>query len=231
MATINLFGASGHAKVIMDIIEAQGDSVGCLYDDAPHCDEIKGQPVFKAYQAEVEGPLIISLGSNKVRRLIARKCPLQYVKAVHPRSVISPSAKIGDGTVVMQGAIIQSDAKIGKHCIINTGASVDHECVIGDFAHISPHATLCGNVHVGEGTWIGAGTTIIPGIKVGRWCVIGAGSVVIRDIPDGVVAYGNPCKIKEKDMQYIDNQQQIGEGKFLILNELCRNNKHLKYAA
>lgn len=55
MATINLFGASGHAKVIKDIIEANGDQVGCLYDDAPHCDEINGRPVFKATQAEVEG--------------------------------------------------------------------------------------------------------------------------------------------------------------------------------
>lgn len=178
----------------MDIIEAQGDNLGCLYDDAPHCDEINGRPVFKASQTEVEDPLIVSIGANKVRRLIAQKYPLQYTKAVHPRSIISPSAKIGDGSVVMQGAIIQSDTKIGKHCIINTGASVDHECVIGDFAHISPHATLCGNVHVGEGTWIGAGTTIIPGIKIGDWCVIGAGSVVINDIPDHTVAVGNPCK-------------------------------------
>lgn len=194
MATINLFGASGHAKVIMDIIKAYGDQVGCLYDDAPHCDEIDGRPVFKASQVEVEGPLIISIGSNKIRKLISKKYPLQYAKGVHPQSIISPSAKIGDGSVVMQGAIIQSDAIIGEHCIINTGASVDHECVIRDYAHISPHATLCGNVQVGEGTWIGAGTTVIPGIKIGDWCVIGAGSVVINDIPDNTTAVGNPCK-------------------------------------
>lgn len=194
METINLFGASGHAKVIMDIIKAQGDRVGCLYDDAPHCDEINGRAVYKASQTIVEGPLIISIGSNMVRKLIAQKYPFQYAKAVHPQSVISPNTQIGDGTVVMQGAIIQSDARIGKHCIINTGASVDHECVIGDYVHISPHATLCGNVHVGEGTWIGAGTTIIPGIKIGDWCVIGAGSVVINDIPNTTTAVGNPCK-------------------------------------
>ena len=199
MATINLFGASGHAKVIKDIIDACGNKVGCLYDDAPHCDEINGRPVFKASQTEVEGPLIISIGSNKARILIARKYPLQYAKAVHPQSVISPSSRIGDGSVVMQCAIIQADTRIGRHCIINTGASVDHECVIGDFAHISPHATLCGNVRVGEGSWIGAGATVIPGIRIGRWCTIGAGSVVVRDIPDGATAYGNPCRIKTKE--------------------------------
>lgn len=195
MATISLFGASGHAKVIMDIIEAQGDSVGCLYDDAPHCNDIHGSKVYLASDKEAEGPMIISIGSNKVRQLISERFKLRYATAIHPSATVSRSAIIGEGSVIMQGAIIQPEAHIGRHCIINTGASVDHECQIGDYVHISPHATLCGNVHVGEGSWIGAGAIVIPGIKIGRWCTIGAGSVVVRDIPDGVVAYGNPCKI------------------------------------
>ena len=98
----------------------------------------------------------------------------------------------------MQGAIVQSCVQVGKHSIINTGASVDHDCVLGDFVHVSPHATLCGNVSVGEGTWIGAGAVVIPGICIGKNCIIGAGSVVVKDLPDGVKAYGNPCKIVEE---------------------------------
>lgn len=196
MATINLFGASGHAKVIMDIIMAQGDKVDCLYDDAPHYAEIHEVPVSKASETEVVGPLIISIGSNRIRQMVSERYPLEYAKAVHPTTIISPSAKIGAGTVVMQGAIIQADAIIGRHCIINSGASIDHECRIDDFVHISPHATLCGNVSVGKGSWIGAGATVIPGVKIGKWCTIGAGSVVIKDIPDGTIAFGNPCKIK-----------------------------------
>lgn len=194
MATINLFGASGHAKVIMDIIESQGERVGCLYDDAPHCDDIHGCAVYRASDKEVVGPLIISIGSNKVRRLISERYKLRYATAIHPDATVSQSVAIAEGSVVMQGAIIQSDAHIGRHCIINTGASVDHECLIGDYVHISPHSTLCGNVQVGEGTWIGAGATVIPGVKIGKWCVIGAGSVVIHDIPDNTTAVGNPCK-------------------------------------
>jgi len=194
MAIINLFGASGHAKVIMDIIKAQGNEVGCLYDDNPHCTEIHGRPVYMTSGIEVAGPMIISIGANHIRRLIAERYPLEYAKAVHPKAVVSQSAEIGDGTVVMQGAIIQSDTRAGRHCIINTATSVDHECQIDDFVHISPHATLCGNVYVGEGSWIGAGAIVIPGIKIGRWCIIGAGAVVIEDIPDGTTAVGNPAK-------------------------------------
>jgi len=195
MAVINLFGASGHAKVIMDIIKAQGDEVGRLYDDAPHCDDVYGSPVYKAGDSEIKAPLIISVGLNRSRKLISERYPVEYATAIYPSAIISRSAVIGVGTVVMQGAIIQPDARIGRHCIINTAASVDHECQVGDFVHISPHATLCGNVHVGEGAWIGAGAIVIPGVCIGRWCTVGAGSVVIKDVPAGATVVGNPARV------------------------------------
>lgn len=194
MEIINLFGASGHAKVIKDIIEAQGNKVSCLFDDNPQYDTIHGCPVFSTFNINVKGPMIISIGSNRVRQLIADRYQVDYAKAIHPSAMISNSVKIGDGSVVMHGAIIQSDANIGKHCIINTGASIDHECKVADFVHVSPHATLCGNVQLGEGTWIGAGATVIPGIKIGKWCTIGAGSTVINDVPDNSIVFGCPAK-------------------------------------
>lgn len=195
MATINLFGASGHAKVVMDIIEAQGDEVGTLYDDAPHCNDIHGHRVLQSNGNAASGPLIISIGSCKVRQLIANRYNVEYATALHPSASISQSATIGEGSVVMPGAIINSDASIGRHCIVNTKASVDHECRIDDFVHIAPGATLSGNVSVGECTWIGVGACIKQGIKIGKNCMIGAGSVVVKDIPDNVIAYGNPCCI------------------------------------
>lgn len=195
METINLFGASGHAKVIMEIIKAQGNEVECLYDDAPHCKEIHGRPVYKAEDVVVSGPLIVSIGGNAIRKKIVEKLQCTFGLAVHPSAIVSPSAEIGEGSVVMQGAILQTCVSVGRHCIVNTGASVDHECILGDYVHLSPHSTLCGNVHVGEGTWIGAGATVIQGVNIGRWSVIGAGTVVTKDIPDGVVAVGNKCHI------------------------------------
>ncbi len=197
MERINLFGASGHGKVIMDIIRSQGDSIGCFYDDNPHCPDIHGVRVFKTPETSVEGPLIISIGSNRIRKMLSERYQVGYSRAIAPGAIIASNVKIGKGTVVMQGAIIQTDTEVGEHCIINTGASVDHECRLEDFVHISPHATLCGDVHVGEGTWIGAGAVVIPGVRIGKWCTIGAGSVVLRDVPDGVTAYGNPCRPKQ----------------------------------
>jgi len=200
-----LYGAGGHAKVIIDILKSNGITVSEIFDDDPAIESFMGIPVS---HDRVCSPLIISIGDNRVRKAIAKKItkPDCFV-ANTPRNdeifspffgdisaIISDSAIIDIGTVVMQGAVIQSSVKIGKHCIINTGASIDHDCVIEDYVHIAPGCTLCGNVKIGEGSFIGAGTVIIPNIHIGNWSVVGAGSVVTRDIPDNVVAYGSPAK-------------------------------------
>lgn len=204
-----LYGASGHAKVIMDIINAQGDKVEGMVDDNPNLNEVCGVPVL--HDATGLEPFIVSIGNCKIRKMIAEKLNCKFATAIHPSAVISPSAEIGEGSVVMAGAVINAEAKIGRHCIINTNASIDHECVIGDYCHIAPGCTISGDVHVGEGTWIGVGTTIIQGIRVGKNCYIGAGSVIVKDIPDNCKAYGVPCRIKEIDNTMI-NKQLHGRG-------------------
>lgn len=195
MEVINLFGASGHSKVIADIIKSQGNVVGTVYDDVKKSYTIAGKKVVTPEKNKIEGPLIISIGSAKFRRLISQQYDVAYATAIHSTAIISDSAKIEEGTVVMQGVIVQADVCIGKHCIVNTGASVDHDCFLGDFVHISPHATLCGNVTVGENTQIGAASVVKQGVHIGKNTLIGAGSVVLCDIPDGVIAFGNPCKV------------------------------------
>lgn len=190
---MNLYGASGHAKVIIDILCANNEIIEALFDDNEAITHLLDYPVLRS--PEVRGPLIVSVGSNGIRAKLVASLSVSFGKAIHPSAIVSEQASVDEGSVVMQGAIIQSCAKIGKHCIINTGASVDHECLIENFVHISPHCTLCGNVSVGEGTWIGAGSIVIPGVRIGKWSVIGAGSVVAKDIPDRVLAVGNRCKV------------------------------------
>ena len=191
-----LYGAGGHAKVIMDILRAQGDTVEGVVDDNPEVKEIHGIPV--VHDSDSMSPMIVSIGNNAIRKRIAERLSCKFGTAVHPSALISDTVTIGEGTVVMHGAIIQTDSRIGRHCIINTGSQIDHECHIGDYVHISPNATLCGAITIGEGAWIGAGAVIITGVKIGKWSVIGAGTVVTKDIPDNVLAYGNNCKVRKE---------------------------------
>ena len=188
-----LYGASGHAKVIMDILQALDIEVEGLFDDNPKVNMLSGMPVRHDYQGE--NPVIFSIGSNRVRKMLDERWHVAYGTAIHPSAIVSPTASVGEGSVVMQGAVLQTEVTVGRHCIINTGATIDHECRIGDYVHISPNATICGDSEVGEGTWIGAGSTVIQCVKIGKWSVVGAGSVVIHDIPDGVLVVGNPARI------------------------------------
>lgn len=188
-----LYGASGHAKVIIDIVNSMGLPIDGIFDDNINICNLKGVDVKHIWKGE--SPIIISIGYNEIRKRIAEKLDCQFAKAIHTSAIISPSVSIDDGSVVVAGAIINADAIIGKHCIINTGASVGHECVISDFVHVAPHSTLCGNVSVGEGSWVGAGSVVIPGVKIGKWCTIGAGAVVIKDVPDNAVVAGVPAKV------------------------------------
>lgn len=198
-----LYGASGHAKVIIDMMNASGIKVDAMFDDDKDINELMSIPVHHRWNGE--SPVVVSIGNNETRKQIAEKLSCEFATIIHPSSIISPTVLIDHGTVVMQGSIIQSGAKIGKHCIINTGASIDHECIIEDYVHISPKATLCGNVHIGEGAWIGAGAVVIPGVRIGRWSTIGAGSVVVCDVPEGAVAFGNPCRIRSYARHSGDN--------------------------
>ena len=192
-----LYGASGHAKVIIDILKSQNKEISGLIDDNEFINEMLSYPVY--HELDKNFSYIVSIGDNKTRKKIVDKLSdVHFETAIHEAAIVSENAQIEEGTVVMPGCIIQSCSHIGRHCIVNTGASVDHDCVLGDYVHVSPHATLCGNVTVGEGTWIGAGAIIVPGIKIGKWSVVGAGAVVTKDIPDNVVAVGNPARILRK---------------------------------
>ena len=74
-------------------------------------------------------------------------------------------------------------------------------------------------IHIGKNCWIGAGSVILPGVTVGDGSVIGAGSVVTKDIPSGVVAVGNPCrvlrKIGDRDREYYYKDLRIPPEKII----------------
>lgn len=207
MTNYILIGDSGHAKVIEDCIEATGgkviakldDKYEFLFHEGPY---IKG-PLSLIKQLLIKDiKVIISIGNNAIRQAIVERIQLEntnYGVVIHPSAIISPSAKIENGTVILPNVVINASVMIGNHVILNTGCIVEHDCIIGEFAHISPSAVLTGGVIIEEGTQIGANSSVNPLVKVGKWSIVGAGSAVIRDIPDNVTAVGVPTKVIKKE--------------------------------
>lgn len=119
---------------------------------------------------------------------------LYFINIIHNTAILSSSAVLGKGLLINNLASVGPHAHVGDFVNIGNRASVNHHCVLEDFVSINPGSMVCGGCHIGRGTLIGAGSVVRDGITIGKNSIIGAGSVVVKDIPDGVVAYGNPCK-------------------------------------
>lgn len=190
-----VIGASGHAKVVIEIAEAMGKTIEMVYDKDVTKVKLFQYPIMHTSKFDMDAPFIIAIGNNATRRHYAGLLKLKASEVlIHPTAIVSPKAVIGNGSVIMAGAIVNADAQIGKHVIINSGAVVEHDCVIGDFSHISPNASLAGGVLIGEETQIGIGATVIQGVTIGNKVLVGAGAVVIRSIEDHDKVAGVPAK-------------------------------------
>jgi len=196
---IAIYGASGHGKVVADIATSCGYEVVFFVDDDEGKNEFGGLKVRRL--DDVSGAagvcFALGLGSNKIReskydalKALGFELPL----LVHPSAVVSPSARLAQGCVVMPNVVVNADAKIGIGVILNSSCVIEHDCIIGDFAHISPLVGLAGGVNIGERCHIGIGAKVIQGLKIGANSIVGAGGVVIGDIEENVLAVGVPAK-------------------------------------
>lgn len=201
-----VFGASGHAKVVIDAIEcARSSRVVFVCDDASerHGTTIMGYPVIGGRRELLERRSevrsgVVGIGENSARSNVAAWLLEQgydLEKVVHPAACIGRGVDIGDGTVVMAGCVINAGARLGRNVIVNTGATVDHDCELADGVHIAPGSHLCGDVVVGEGALVGAGSTVIPGVRIGARALVGAGSTVLANVPENARVGGNPCRV------------------------------------
>lgn len=189
-----LYGAGGHARVVRDIVELSGGVVDGFIDDNAELAEKDGLPVLHEVPYGCE--LILAIGDSRVRYELVKKLAhlnITYCTAIHPAAVVSPYAKVAEGSVIMPGGIVNAFAEVGRHCVVNTGASVGHETIVGDYATVCPHSAVCGQCNIGMGANICAGSVVVQCTNVGRWTMVGSGTLVRHDVGEGLVVVGNDC--------------------------------------
>lgn len=197
-----VIGAGGHAAVVIEVARAAGFDPVAALDPGGGADVLGvpirgGDDLIAAVLAEGSvDAAVVALGSHGLRRKLGLRIraldgPMPPV--IHPSAIVSASARIGAGTVVMAGAIINARAVIGADCIINTGAIIEHDCVLGDGVHAAPRSVMGGTCRLGDGTLFGIGAVARPGTTIGAGVVVGAGSVVVSSIADGLTVAGNPA--------------------------------------
>jgi sugar O-acyltransferase (sialic acid O-acetyltransferase NeuD family) len=199
---VNVLGAGGHSRVVIDALQLMGYTasnilvrddrldfhggtiLGCLV-------EVPTNP-----SSGLKGWVHAAVGSATIRQRLLEKSRLpteRWLTVVHPRASVSGAVKLGPGCLVAAQAIVAPCAQIKAGVIINHGAVVDHDCHVGDYSHIAPCASLGGGVWVGNRVLVGAGARVLPGVRIGDDVVIGAGAVVLTDIPSGQTWTGLPA--------------------------------------
>lgn len=195
--SVILLGAGGHAKVVLDLLQALNREVLGVCDPGLFDQGIKqwrGLLVLGHDEAIEQYPPdrielangIGSLPGNSLRRHLHEKFTCRgyrFATLVHPSAILGFGVELGVGVQIMAGVIVQADTHLGDSVILNTGSRIDHDGRIGHHVHIAPGAVLSGETRIANDCHIGPGAVIIQGIKLGQGAVIGAGTTVLSELP------------------------------------------------
>lgn len=110
------------------------------------------------------------------------------------------NVKVGDNTVINHSGVFldTNEINIGKHALIGPKSGLYGAIHPFDVETRNEGIEKAKTINIGDGAWLGGKVTVVPGVSIGKHSVIGAGSVVTKDIPDDVVAVGNPCRVIRK---------------------------------
>lgn len=192
-----LIGAGGHARACIEVIEQEGalEIAGLIGTKEELEDECMGYQVIgtdsdlpnlvKKYKYA-----LITVGQIKsaiIRQELFKQAysiGFKFPAIISPTAYVSRHAELGDGSIVMHGAIVNAGSMIGRNCIINSKALIEHDTTVKDHCHISTGAILNGGTSIGPGTFVGSGSIIKHGITVGSNCLIGMGLSIRQDHSD-----------------------------------------------
>ncbi|MDW3191633.1 MAG: acetyltransferase [Cytophagales bacterium] len=203
-----IVGASGHAKVIIDVFEQIGNyKILGLFDDRISKDtEVLGHKLlgktaaissFLTDNTNIE--VFIAIGDNWTRSRVKKQLEqnnanIHWANAIHPQAQIGKGTVFGKGVAILAGAVINSDARIGDFTIMGSNSILDHDSHLGAYASLAPGATVGGNVQIGNFSTVSLGANIIHGIKIGAHTVIGAGTTVLQNFGENLVVFGSPAR-------------------------------------
>jgi sugar O-acyltransferase (sialic acid O-acetyltransferase NeuD family) len=203
---IVIFGSGGHARCTAEAADAQGrwKVRAFISREPPHGATVLGRPVDAEAEwlARPHPPLrgVVAVGDNWVRQQIAERIlqavpEFEFCEVIHPRAVVSSSATLASGTIILAGSVIASCARIGRHGLAYTNAVIEHDNVLADYCSLGPGAVLGGAVTLGLRTFVGLGARVIHNVSIGDDVVIGAGATIVDDVPNNALVVGTPGRI------------------------------------
>ena len=207
-----IYGAGGLGREVLELAgminSAQKRWDGYVFvDDADITEVIHGCRVLKLNElnkyASVDNcEVVIAVGEPHVRALLWNKIKnmgLQLATLIHPNVHIPESTNIAEGVVICSNAFISCDVRIHENAYIQPMAAVGHDSVIGAHTVLSIFSSIAGGCRIGSESYLAMSVPVKEGLSVGNSSIVGMGAVVLRDIPDNVIALGNPARVMLKN--------------------------------
>ncbi|MBC7452064.1 MAG: acetyltransferase [Cytophagales bacterium] len=207
MKKIVLIGAGGHCKSCIDVIDSQNEwsIYGILDAHVPAGSVVLGHTVLGgdemiASLIQDGYSFLITIGQIKtadLRETIFNKIKAasgRFATVVSAYAIVSRYSVIGEGSIIMHGAVVNADALIGENCIINTCAIIEHDAKVGKHSHVSTNAVLNGGVNIGTHCFIGSGSVLVHGIAVCDHVIVGANATVTKSIENASTYVGSPAQ-------------------------------------
>lgn len=213
---IVIIGGRGTAIVIADQIydahqryDMDVEVIGLALDDRSNGDSVSGYPIlcdikevyekFKNYHDvqfiyQLYRPDVLH---ERTQLLYSLNIPInKFYNFIHPSVMISKSAKIGNGNVILANAVINCNANIGNFNTINSGTLLGHDIKVGNNNYFAGHVCIGSGLIIGNENFFGLNTSVRNGIKIGNTNIFGMSSNVTKNVSDNNVLYGNPAVVK-----------------------------------
>jgi len=194
-----LVGSGGHAISIASSLEHDGVQIDGVIDPFTNEKQFGQITIVKAFQKLPEQSLLVlAVGDNHNRESLLAEVldeskRFELYTHISSRAIVSNSASVLEGAIVLPGSYVGPRAILGVGSLINTNSVIEHHSTVGNFASLAPGAILLGNVKVGPGAHVGPGSIVDSKVYIGQHSILGANSYLRMDLPDFVVAHGNPA--------------------------------------
>lgn len=210
---LGIYGSGGLGREVLDLshaintVEKEWKDI-VFIDDFTEESFISGTQVMsfdeftKRFSVE-RAKVVIAVGEPKIRQVLREKVTssgYSLQSLVHPTAFVGSGTTIDSGTIIQFGSFISCNVRIDANVLIQSYSSVGHDSIIRSDTVFAAYVAISGACEVGERVYIGISVPVREKISIGSDSIVGMGSVVLRDIPEKVVAIGNPARaMKEND--------------------------------
>ena len=191
---ISVSSLKNHWREILFIDDTKPQSITHTIKSYPFSDFVN---IFNAEEIEI----VIAVGEPSSREYLYKKVKeagYSLGKVVSETALVSPSATLSDGVVVLGRSIVSSGAHIGSNTFINSTAIIGHNVDVGPHCLICSFSILAGHAQIGSCSFIGASSCIRDKIVLGDKVVVSMGAVVLKNVESGFVVMGNPARVISK---------------------------------